>query len=230
MSEIKDIHNSDLSGSHAHHNHHNHDTLTLHIKERKTRLVVYLTAITMVAEIIFGYYSRSMALLADGYHMSTHVFVFGLSWMVYFILRKDALSKHYKINEEKLLSLTGFISAILLLGVAIFMAVESVDRLYHPVEIIFGQAILVACIGLVVNIVSAWFLHHPHSHRDHTIHAAYLHVLADILTSVTAIVALIFGMYYKMYSLDAFSGIASSLIITRWSVLLILKAGKDLIL
>ncbi len=162
----------------------------LHTNERKTRWVVYLTAITMVLEIVFGYYTNSMALLADGFHMSTHAFALGLAWIAYIISRKYSNHSKFSFSSGKLLALSGYSSAIFLLAIAVYMAIESVTRLLNPLVIKFEEAIFVASIGLAVNIISALILHHDEHHADHNIRAAYLHVLADALTSVTAIVAL----------------------------------------
>lgn len=204
-----------------HHNHHSH--------EQQTRWVVILTTCTMIAEIIVGYYSNSMALTAEGYHMSTHVFAIGLSWLAYFFIRKYAQSEHLSFHKEKVLSLAGFTSAIVLLVIAVVMAIESISRLINPIPIKFGEAIAVASIGLVVNMISAVMLHHDKEESDHNIRAAYIHVLADGLTSVTAIIALTLGMIYTIYSLDALSGIIGSVVITSWSVSLIRNSGKSLI-
>ena len=197
--------------------------------EEKTKWVVILTAITMVVEITFGYMTNSMALLADGWHMASHVLALGLTWIAYYAARKYSDTENYSFSKEKLLALSGFASAVALLLVAVFMAVESVTRLLNPVEILFSQAIAVAVIGLIVNGVSAIFLHHDQEHTDHNIHSAYLHVLADGLTSLTAIIALVVGMLWNIYWLDCLSGIISSIVITKWSVDLIKGSGKDLI-
>jgi cation diffusion facilitator family transporter len=197
--------------------------------ENKTRLVVILTAITMLVEIAFGYYTNSMALLADGFHMSSHAFALGLSWIAYVVSRKYSNTGTLSFNKDKLLALSGFTSAIILQVVAVIMAYEAVNRLLHPLPIKFTQAIFVAVIGLIVNAVSAIFLHHDHDHRDHNIRSAYLHVLADGLTSVTAIIALLAGMYLNLYSFDSISGIISSVVITKWSIDLIRDSGKELI-
>lgn len=211
---------------HSHNKHHHNHT---HTNEQKTKWVVILTAITMVVEISFGYWTNSMALLADGWHMASHVFALGLSWVAYYIARKYSQTDKYSFNKEKLLALAGFTSAVALLIVALLMAIESVQRLMNPMEIFFKEAILVAIVGLVVNIVSALFLHHDHEHRDHNIHSAYLHVLADGLTSMAAIVALTAGMVWNIYWLDCISGIISSIVITKWAVDLMNGSGKDLI-
>lgn len=222
-------HHTHDENQHSHtrkdHDHHDHS----HSHEQRTKWVVILTSVTMVAEITFGYLTKSMALLADGWHMASHVFALGLTWIAYFVARKYSESEHYSFSKVKILALSGFTSAVVLQIVAIIMAIESFSRLLNPVEILFTEAIIVAVVGLIVNGVSALFLHHDHEHHDHNIRSAYLHVLADGLTSVTAIIALIAGMYWKIYWLDCLSGILSSLVITKWAVDLIKGSGKDLI-
>lgn len=222
----------------AGHNHgHHHDNTHGHVyhpgqsntHERKTLIVVILTAVTMVVEIAFGYWTNSMALLADGYHMSSHVFALGLSWLAYIFARKYAQSEKISFSKEKLLALSGFTSAIMLQAIAIIMAVQSIGRLINPVTIKFSEAIFVAVTGLLVNGVSAFVLHHKKEDSDHNIRSAYLHVLADGLTSIAAIIALTAGMFFNWYSLDAISGILSSVIITKWSVDLLRNSGRDLI-
>lgn len=222
------MHNHDHHHTAAVHSHtHEHDHSVIH--ENKTRIVVILTSVTMVIEITFGYWTNSMALLADGYHMSSHVLALGLSWLAYFLARKYSDTEKFSFRREKLLALSGFTSAIILQVIAVVMAVESFQRLIDPLPIKFTEAIFVAAIGLVVNALSAVFLHHDHAHTDHNIRSAYLHVLADGLTSVTAIIALTAGMYYNLYSLDAISGLISSIVITRWAIQLIKGSGKTLI-
>jgi cation diffusion facilitator family transporter len=183
----------------------------------------------MVVEIIFGYVTNSMALLADGYHMSSHAFALGLSWLAYIFARKYAQSEKNSFKKEKLLALSGFTSAIVLQIVAIVMGIQSFERLLHPVKIMFNEAIFVAVIGLLVNVISAFALHHKKEHSDHNIRSAYMHVLADGLTSVTAIIALTVGLLYNLYWLDAISGILSSFVITKWAVELIRDSGRELI-
>lgn len=199
------------------------------IHEQRTRWVVYLTAVTMVVEIAAGYWTQSMALLTDGFHMASHVFALGLSWIAYIVSRKFADSKNYSFSREKMLALSGFTSAIVLLVIAVVMAIQSVHRLVNPTSIKFNEAIVIAFIGLAVNAMSAYFLHFKHEHHDHNIRSAYMHVLADALTSVMAILALVAGMLFSLYALDSISGIISSVVITRWSVGLIRGAGKDLV-
>lgn len=197
--------------------------------ERKTLLVVYLTAATMVAEIGFGYYTHSMALLVDGWHMSSHTLALGLSWIAYALSRKHRDDPSFRQGTDKILALSGYTSALFLQAIAVWMAIASVERFFNPVQIKFHEAIFVAVIGLIVNGLSAMVLHHKKEHSDHNIRSAYLHVLADGLTSMTAIVALTAGMYWKLYALDPISGIISSAIITRWAIQLAIHSGKDLL-
>ncbi len=223
-----DTKNSGHKHDHSHKGHHHHHDHS-HSHEKRTRWVVYLTAVTMVAEIAFGYWTNSMALLADGWHMASHVFALGLTWIAYVAARKFSQTESYSFDKNKLLALSGFTSAVALQIMAILMAVESVDRFMHPLEIRFNEAIYVAIIGLIVNGLSAVFLHHGHEHHDHNIRSAYLHVLADGLTSLTAIAALLVGKFYNLYALDSISGIISSIVITKWAIDLMRGSGKDLI-
>ncbi|MBS4027825.1 MAG: cation transporter [Ignavibacteriales bacterium] len=200
-----------------------------HEHEKKTGWVVVITAVTMIVEIIFGYYTNSMALLSDGFHMASHVFALGLSWVAYYFARKNADNSKFKSGTGKILALSGYTSAIILFFIAGIMAYECVQRLISPIPIKFSEAIFVAVLGLMVNIISAFILHHKKEHSDHNIKSAYLHVLADTLTSVTAIIALTAGMYWNNYSLDSFSGIISSIIITKWSIELAVNSGKELL-
>ncbi len=203
------------------------DEMLLH--ERKSRFVVMLTAVTMIAEIAAGYATNSMALLADGYHMSSHVLALGLTWTAYIVARKFQRTRTSSFSRERLLALSGFSSAILLQIVAIGMAVQSFGRLITPLPIRYEEAIIVAVIGLGVNIASALALRHDEAHGDHNMRAAYLHVLADALTSVTAIVALSAGYFYRLDFLDALSGLLSAVIITKWAIDLIIHTGKELV-
>ncbi len=205
---------------------HDHDRIH---HERRVRWVVYLTAATMVVEIAFGYYTNSMALLADGWHMSSHVFAIGLTWLAYAVARRHRDNPRFRSGTEKVLALSGYTSALLLQVIAIWMAIESIRRFFHPQEIRFGEAVIVAGVGLVVNVASAIVLHHDREHSDHNIRAAYLHVIADALSSLTAIAALLAGWMWDLYSLDAISGIISSLIITKWAVDLARHSARDLL-
>jgi cation diffusion facilitator family transporter len=200
-----------------------------HDHESQAAWVVTLTIITMILEITIGYYSNSMALTAEGWHMSTHVFAIGLTWAAYFFTRKYGQSKKISFQSDRLLSLSGFTSAIILQVIAIIMSVQSVNRLIHPLPIKFSEAIVVAFIGLVVNAISALLLKHDHDQQDHNIRAAYIHVLADGVTSLTAIIALTIGLFFHLYWLDALSGIIGAIVITSWAVQLIQSSGSKLI-
>ena len=199
------------------------------IYENKTLIVVLLTAITMIIEIVFGLRTRSMALLADGIHMGSHVFAIGLSWAAYVLVRKASSSRRFTGNSEKILSLSGYSSGLMLFIFALVILVEAVRRLLNPAEIHFREAILVAFIGLIVNIASAFILHHEHEHSDHNIRAAYLHVIADALTSITAIIGLTAALIWNIIWFDALGGIISSFVIIRWSVSLMKESGSALL-
>jgi len=192
-------------------------------------MVVILTAITMVVEITFGLTTRSMALLADGIHMGSHVFAIGLSWIAYIVVRRVSKSTRFTGNSNKILSLSGFSSGLMLLIFALVILVEAIRRLYNPNVIQFREAILVAIIGLVVNVASAFILHHKNKHSDHNIRAAYLHVIADTITSITAITGLTFAMIWNIIWFDSLGGIISSFVIIRWSIGLLKDSGKVLI-
>jgi cation diffusion facilitator family transporter len=200
-----------------------------HNHEQRTKYVVILTAITMVVEIIFGLTTRSMALLADGIHMGSHVLAIGLSWVAYIIVRRVSANGNYKGDTNKILSLSGYSSGLMLLIFAFVILYEAVGRIINPTVIQYKEAILVAIIGLAVNIVSAVLLHHEHEHADHNIKAAYLHVIADALTSVTAILGLTAAMLWNIVWLDALGAIISSFVIIRWSIGLLKDSGKVLL-
>jgi cation diffusion facilitator family transporter len=190
-----------------------------HSHERKTSWVVIITAITMVAEILFGLSSNSMALLADGIHMGSHVLAIGLS----------TSKGTYGGNTNKILSLSGYSSGLMLLIFAIVILTEAIQRIFNPSFIHYKEAILVAVVGLLVNITCAYILHPGHEHSDHNIKAAYLHVLADALTSVTAIAGLSVAMIWNIVWFDALAAIISSFVIIRWSVGLLKDSGKVLL-
>ncbi len=200
-----------------------------HKHERKTLWVVILTAITMVVEIIFGLSTKSMVLLADGIHMASHVLAIGLSWIAYVIVRKVSKTEKYKGNSNKILSLSGYSSGLMLLIFAFVIMTEAIKRFYNPVDIIYKEAIIVASIGLVVNIISAFLLHHEHEHSDNNIKAAYLHVIADALTSLSAIIGLIAAMIWDIPFIDTIAAIISSIVIVKWSIGLLKDSGKVLL-
>lgn len=203
---------------------------------KRTLWVVALTVVMMVGEITAGYLTGSMALLADGFHMATHAGALGIAAAAYGYARRHATSQRYSFGTGKVGDLGGFASALILGMVALAIGVESVMRLLQPTPVQFGTATLIAVVGLIVNIVSALLLGHGHSHghehchghdHDHHAHAhhgndnnlksAYVHVIADALTSVLAIVALLAGRYLGWVWLDPVMGIVGALVIARWS-------------
>ena len=208
----------------------NHDFHHGHEKgERRTLQVLALTIVTMVVEVVAGLLFNSMALTADGWHMGTHAAAFGITIFAYRYARKHARDPRYSFGTGKVSVLGGFASAVALAVVALLMAAESIHRLLEPQDIHFNEAIVVAVVGLVVNLVSALLLkgdhhHHGHGHEghhhheDHNLKAAYFHVLADALTSVTALVALVFGRAFGWVALDPIMGIVGSLVIARWAL------------
>jgi len=200
-----------------------------HNHERKTLWVVVITAVTMVVEIFFGLTTKSMALLADGIHMGSHVLAIGLSWIAYVIVRRISANGQYKGDKNRILSLSGYSSGLMLLVFSLVILYEAIERILNPADIQYKEAILVAAIGLVVNIASAFILHHKHEEADHNIRAAYLHVIADALTSVTAIVALTSAMLWNILWLDALGAIISSFVIMKWSAGLLKDSGKALL-
>lgn len=197
--------------------------------ERKTLWVVLLTAVTMVVEIIFGITTKSMALLADGIHMSSHVIAIGLSWLAYVAVRKIATNGNFNGNSEKILSLSGYTSGLLLLGFAVLILAGAFQRFFKPVAINYNDAIIVAMIGLVVNLLSAFILHHQQEYSDHNIRAAYLHVVADAFTSLAAIIGIMAAMIWGVMFVDALAALISSLVIIRWAVKLLKDSGKVLL-
>ncbi len=200
-----------------------------HVNEKKTLWVVLLTAVTMVVEIIFGLLSGSMALLADGIHMGSHVLAIGLSWVAYIIVRKLSRNKSFTGNSDKILSLSGYSSGLILLIFAFVIISEAIHRLSNPIDINYKDAIIVALIGLIVNIISAFLLHTDKKQSDINIRAAYLHVIADALTSFTAIIGLVIAMIWDIVYIDAIAALLSSLIIIRWSIGLLRDSGRGLL-
>lgn len=193
--------------------------------ENRTTKVMTLTAMMTVVEVIAGSFFGSMALLADGWHMATHVAAFGITLFAYRYARSHADNPQFTFGTGKVSVLGGFASAVALAVIAFVMGLESVTRMFEPQTIHFDQAIGVAVVGLIVNLVSGLMLrgHHGHEdgdiryHHDHNLRAAYLHVLADALTSVFAIVALVAGKYFGWVWLDPMMGLVGAAVIIRWS-------------
>ncbi|MBJ2213358.1 MULTISPECIES: CDF family Co(II)/Ni(II) efflux transporter DmeF [Pseudomonas] len=196
---------------------------------KRTLWVVALTVVMMVGEIVAGYLTGSMALLADGFHMATHAGALGIAAAAYGYAKRHASSSRYSFGTGKVGDLGGFASALILGMVSLVIAVESVMRLLQPTEVQFGTATLIAIVGLIVNIVSALLLGHGHSHGhddhhghghghgDNNLKSAYVHVIADALTSVLAIAALLAGRYLGWVWLDPVMGIVGAIVIARWA-------------
>ncbi|HEX5050980.1 MAG TPA: CDF family Co(II)/Ni(II) efflux transporter DmeF [Planctomycetota bacterium] len=207
------------------------------IGERRTRWVIALTFVMMVAEIVAGTVFGSMALLADGWHMASHAAALSVSAFAYWFARRHARSERFSFGTGKVGALGGFASAIALALMALFVFVESTKRVVAPVPIHFDQAIGVAALGLVVNLVSAFLLrdeqdHDPElhgHHHDHNLKAAYLHVLADAMTSVFALMALACGKLLAWTWMDPAVGIVGAVVIARWSHGLIRDTGRVLL-
>jgi cation diffusion facilitator family transporter len=222
--------------------------------KKKVKAVFWLTTVIMILEITAGSWSGSMALLADGWHMGTHSTAFAIAIFAYSYASKHANNKDFSFGTGKVNYLGGFASAIALAMVALMMIIESVQRLIEPHSILFNEAIVVAIIGLTVNVISVFLLHdhHEHGHDDHQSHhhahdeqhehhdhaqhghdhnlkAAYFHVLADTLTSVLAIFALLVGKFYGLLWVDALMGIVGAAIILRWSYSLIIESSSVLL-
>ncbi|WP_315763507.1 CDF family Co(II)/Ni(II) efflux transporter DmeF [Sphingomonas sp. Y38-1Y] len=205
---------------------------------RRTVWVVWLTAVTMVAEIAAGYWTGSMALLADGFHMATHAGALGVAALAYRYARVHARDPSYTFGTGKVGDLAGFASALVLALFAIGIGVESIRRIVEPGTVAFGEATLVAVIGLAVNIASVALLGvghdhghgHDHAHaHDNNLRSAYFHVLADALTSVLAIAALLAGAYLGWVWLDSVVGVLGAIVIARWSWGLMVDTSRVLL-
>ena len=218
---------------------HHHNFVSINEKgERRTKQVLVLTVITMIAEVAAGVVFGSMALLADGWHMGTHSAAFAITIFAYQYSKKHAEDRRFTFGTGKVSVLGGFASAVALAVVALVMAIESVDRFIDPRVIRFDEAIAVAVLGLTVNLVSAFLLreHHHHDdthshehHHDHNLRGAYLHVVADAFTSILAIIALCFGKYLGWNWLDPLTGIVGAILISRWSYGLLKETSSILL-
>ena len=225
------------------------------LAQKKILIATVLTGVMMVFEIVGGWFFNSMALLADGWHMSSHMLALGLAYFAYRMARKYSQDQRFCFGTWKIEILAGYSSAILLMVVALFMGIQSIERLFNPVNIHYNEAIAIAVIGLVVNFVCAWLLHdsghhhhhHHHEHDDHHGHghhhhaedeqhdhdlnqkAAFLHVVADAVTSVLAIIALFAAKYFGWDFLDAVLGIVGAILVAHWSWGLIRETAKTLL-
>ncbi|MEE9884351.1 CDF family Co(II)/Ni(II) efflux transporter DmeF [Acinetobacter nosocomialis] len=206
------------------------------LAQKKILIATILTAVMMVFEIVGGWVFNSMALLADGWHMSSHMVALGLAYVAYKMARRYAYDKRFSFGTWKIEILGGYSSAILLMVVALLMGFQSIERLLHPVDIHYNEAISIAVVGLAVNLICAWLLHDNHEHHHHHDHhhdlnhkAAFLHVVADAVTSVLAIAALIAGKYFGWNFLDALLGIVGAILVAQWSWGLLRDTGKTLL-
>ena len=249
--------------AHAPSEHAHHDSAELHNKsgEAKTRWVVAITAVMMVGELILGKVTGSLALTADGWHMGTHVGALGLSLAAYWYARRHAGNDTFSFGTGKVYALAGYTSGVLLGLVAIWMGVEGVERLIEHPAVSFGEALPIAGIGLVVNLVSAKLLshdhtygghshghdhghdHHGHDHGDHdhddhtprpgtldfNLRAAYIHIIADAMTSVLAIIALALGRYAGLWYMDPIMGFVGAAVILWWTASLCRLAMRQLL-
>ncbi|MEN0037345.1 MAG: CDF family Co(II)/Ni(II) efflux transporter DmeF [Cellvibrio sp.] len=232
--------------------HHPIPTQTNPLAEKNTLRALVLTAVMMVLEIVGGWYYNSMALLADGWHMSSHVVALGLALFTYIVARKLAADGRFTFGVWKIEVLGGYTSAILLLLVAVTMFYHSAERLINPAQIHYNEAITLAIVGLLVNLVCAWLLKdghhhhhehaHDHSHGDHAHHhdhhhghedlnlrAAYMHVVADAATSVLAIIALFGGKLFGADWLDPVMGIVGGVLVAVWAIGLMRTSGRALL-
>ncbi len=216
---------------------HDHNFAVTHDKgERRTKQVLVLTFFTMIVEIVAGITFGSMALLADGWHMGTHVAAFMITIFAYRYSRIHANDQTFAFSTAKVGILGGFASSVALAVVALIMVIESTQRLFEPHLIHFNEAIAVASFGLLINLISVLLLKdhdhhddHGHHHHDQNLKAAYLHVLADTLTSVLAIIALLAGKYYAWNWLDPVMGIVGAIVIMRWSYSLLKETSPVLL-
>jgi cation diffusion facilitator family transporter len=213
------------------------------LAEKNTLRVAVLTAVMMVVEITGGWYYNSMALLADGWHMSSHTVALGLSLFAYVFARKYAHDSRFSFGTWKIEVLGGYTSAIFLVMVAGLMIYQSLERLISPSQIHYDQAIAIAIVGLLVNLASAWLLkdghhhHHDHEHEHHDHHghhdlnlrSAYMHVLADAATSVLAIIALFGGKLWGISWLDPVMGLVGAVLVSVWAYSLLRDTGRVLL-
>jgi cation diffusion facilitator family transporter len=207
---------------------HEHSHYHLHTNQRSTQIVVVLSAFTMLLELYFGYTTHSVALMMDGWHMLSHVLVLALAWAAYAYLRQKHKEKNHKL-EHKVLSLSAFGSSIVLLLVTIAMIYESIEKFNHPdIDVTLG-AMAVAVIGLVINGVSAFFLHREEDHKDLNMRAAYLHVMSDVVISIFAIISLLAAKLLGYVILDPICGLLGAVIILKWAVELIRKSWDEIV-
>ena len=198
-------------------------------QEKRTAFVVVFTFVMMLAEVVVGLLSQSMALFADGVHMGSHVLVIGLNWAAYVLVRRLESKGTTQYDSDKILSLSAFTSGIFLILMAIFIIVEAVERFSSHVGILnYGFALGTAIVGLIANTISASVLHGHHGTTDYNSHAAYLHVLSDALTEIGAIIGLLCAMFWNISWIDSLVAVVSAIVVLRWAKRLLWDTGRAL--
>lgn len=198
-------------------------------QEKRTAFVVVFTFVMMLAEVVVGLLSHSMALFADGVHMGSHVLVIGLNWAAYVLVRRLENKGTTQYDSDKILNLSAFTSGIFLILMAIFIIVEAVERFSSHVGILnYGFALGTAIVGLIANTISASVLHGHHGTTDYNSHAAYLHVLSDALTEIGAIIGLLCAMSWNITWIDSLVAVVSAIVVLRWAKRLLWDTGRAL--
>lgn len=198
-------------------------------QEKRTAFVVVFTFVMMLAEVVVGLLSHSMALFADGVHMGSHVLVIGLNWAAYVLVRRLESKGTTQYDSDKILNLSAFTSGIFLILMAVFIIVEAIERLTSNEGILnYGFALSTAIVGLIANTISASVLHGHHGTTDYNSHAAYLHVLSDALTEIGAIIGLLCAMFWNISWIDSLVAVVSAIVVLRWAKRLLWDTGRAL--
>ena len=198
-------------------------------QEKRTAFVVIFTFVMMLAEVVVGFLSHSMALFADGIHMGSHVLVIGLNWAAYVLVRRLESKGTTQYDSDKILNLSAFTSGIFLILMAVFIIVEAIERLTSNEGILnYGFALGTAIVGLIANSISASVLHGHHGTTDYNSHAAYLHVLSDALTEIGAIIGLLCAMFWNITWIDSLVAVVSARVVLRWAKRLLWDTGRAL--
>lgn len=198
-------------------------------QEKRTAFVVVFTFVMMLAEVVVGFLSHSMALFADGVHMGSHVLVIGLNWAAYVLVRRLENKGTTQYDSDKILNLSAFTSGIFLILMAVFIIVEAIERLTSNEGFLnYGFALSTAIVGLIANTISASVLHGHHGTTDYNSHAAYLHVLSDALTEIGAIIGLLCAMFWNITWIDSLVAVVSTIVVLRWAKRLLWDTGRAL--
>ncbi|MBF1627388.1 cation diffusion facilitator family transporter [Prevotella sp.] len=198
-------------------------------QEKRTAFVVVFSFVMMLAEVVVGLLSHSMALFADGIHMGSHVLVIGLNWAAYVLVRRLESKGTTQYDSDKILNLSAFTSGIFLILMAVFIIVEAIERLTSNEGILnYGFALGTAIVGLIANTISASVLHGHHGTTDYNSHAAYLHVLSDALTEIGAIIGLLCAMFWNITWIDSLVAVVSAIVVLRWAKRLLWDTGRAL--